>query len=293
MTSYSYYISGGRLLNSGSGHEPLSKNELPALFFGDTVAFDFDFEPGAISAGESIEVSVDIDRKFDPAKPDYTAAMASAKHDVTQEEAALQHVQILMPTRFQRFRDVVHGKEFPVPAHMQVVRHRHGSPDIDTLLCDSVAFCLAPVKEFGDAAMILPYEYYYTRDELNDLLSRLIALVEAATGQVLPDIMDLSGLALIHEKVIDYSGDDLTAEAGKAYRWTVPANAAATLSLTGQRSGYRSWTALDIEMGEGAALSLPGIEALSLPEPGMASKCGIEFDGRNAYLHVYRNGVLA
>ena len=80
------------------------------------------------------------------------------------------------------------------------------------------------------------------------------------------------------------NASELTAVAGGCYRWTVLGNA--TLKFSGTPDTM-STTLVDIDLADGASVTMDGVTAVQQPEQGKVNRCRIEFDGSTPRLYVY------
>ena len=113
--AYQYFINNRKLCTTNPTHVPVSENATPVLYFGEVVAFTFTFPQGVLNVGDTVKVSVDVNKDFLHSLP-----MASATITVANATA----ISITLDTRTARFRDVINDKP-NTTAFFEIARWRN------------------------------------------------------------------------------------------------------------------------------------------------------------------------
>ena len=146
---FAFYIENRRLCTAETGHAPIPRTSLPALYFGEQVEFTFTFPEGLLASGDIVRLAIDTDKDFLA-----TAPMAVAAVEL---DSAATSVTAVLDTRTARFRDIVNGRSTPIVAFLEITRWRLDSGSrVATVLCDAACTVRSIVSDYGDDVDILP-----------------------------------------------------------------------------------------------------------------------------------------
>ena len=234
-TTYTFTVdTQTKVLCYDNGGGPVSNADAPRFFFGDIPHFTLKFPASTFSEGDVLVAAIDTDKNFID-----TTAMSVLEHTITAEEASTQIVEIDMQTRTQRFVDCANNRPFEVKVFFELKRHFETETEVenesgetetvttqtDILLCDTFAYAKATVAQYGDPLVILPSQYYYTKEQINEIAD---------------------GMEEIKQDAIDAKDAAETAQ-GKAEDARDDAESSATLSESYAKGGTNTRTGEDTD----------------------------------------------
>lgn len=169
-----------KLCLPGEAHMQPPPEMMPRLYFGSEPVIGFVLPEETLKIGDKLLFAIDVDKDFLSTTPMCVAEIAVLGANGTEP------LSVSFQTRTARFRDVVNARAGAVKCFFMAFVYRDGA---QTTICDDFCFCHSVTALEGDPVVVLPEEFYYTKEQI-DAIARQMEEWEQSAKESAEDAAD-------------------------------------------------------------------------------------------------------